>query len=160
MSLDDHDHAGIHRRGQQIFQLALRMELGDAARGSGAEALFYLADAIARLAALSEDPRLALETVVRLFGKIDDDWFAKNHEPKSLTSINQLFADLAFETVLGRDDGAHVEVGPVAARALSRLTDAIVCVAALNDEPRKIIEHVVQRLDESDVERVRKEQRK
>lgn len=157
--MNNADHARINRRGQQIFQLALRMELGDDKRGSGAEALFYLADAIARLAALSEDPRLALKTVVRLFDKIGDDWFAKNHEPKNLTSINHLFADLAFETVLGQDDGAGVEVGPVAARALGRLTDAIVCVAALNSNPRQIIEHVVQKLDASDVEGTRKERK-
>ena len=156
--MNDRDHARITRRGQQIFQLALRMELGDVERGKGgAEALLYLADAIARLAALSEDPRLALETMGRLIDKIDDGWFVNNHTTEGLTPEAHLLADITVETVLGQDDGNTVDAGALAARALAHLTDAVVSVAALNSEPRRILEHVVQRLDATDVDAIRKE---
>jgi len=156
------DHARITRRGQQIFQIALRMEIGDVDRAKGgAETLLYLANAIAFTAAISEDPRLALGTVVGLFDKIDDAWFAKQHGEgdNPVTESCQLLADAALETALGQGrPGA--DIGGVAAVALSILTDAIVRVAALNSNPRQIIEHVVQRLDATDVDAVRKEQLK
>lgn len=152
------DHARITRRGQQIFQIAMRMEIGDHDRGSGAEALLYLADAIARVAALSAEPRLAIETVVGLLDKIDAAWLTKNRSIKSFVPVDHLFADVAFETAIGQSEDA--DVGPAAAAALARLTDAIVCVATLNSEPRRIIEHVVQRLDATDIEAARKEQLK
>ena len=51
--MTDIDHERTARRGEQIFQIALRMEIGPATSGKGgAEALLYLADAIARAAAL------------------------------------------------------------------------------------------------------------
>lgn len=151
------NHERINRRGQQIFQLALRMEVGDGLRGNGAEALMYLADAFARLAALSDDPRLAIETVVGLFDKIDADWLAKNHTIKGFVPVDQLLTDLAFETVIGQDE--HAAVGPAAAAALTRLTGAIIHVAALHSEPRRIIENVVHHLDETDVDAVRRERK-
>ncbi len=156
------DHARITRRGQQISQIAQRMEIGDEDRGrGGAEALLYLADAIARVAATSQDPRLALKTVVSLFDKIDDAWFAKQPKegPVVVKSAPQLLADTAFEIALGHDvPGA--DPGRVAAIALGVLTDAVVRVAAHNSDPRRILEHVVQRLDATDVDAVRKEQLK
>jgi hypothetical protein len=159
---DPEQHARITRRGQQISQIAQRMELGDEERGrGGAEALLYLADAIARVAATSQDPRLALKTVVSLFDKIDDAWFAKQPKegPVVVARANQLLSDTAFEIALGHDvSGA--DPGRVAAIALGILTDAVVNVAALNSQPRQIIGHVVRRLNEVDVDAVRREQLK
>lgn len=160
--IDPEQHARITRRGQRIAQIAQRVEIGDEERGKGgAEALLYLADAIARVAATSQDPRLALKTVVSLFDKIDDDWFAKQPKegPISVASANQLLADTAYEIALGRDV-LGADPGRGAAIALGILTDAIVLVAALNSDPRRIIEHVVHRLDETDVDAVRREQLK
>lgn len=159
---DSEQHARITRRGQQITQIAQRMEIGDEERGKGgAEALLYLADAIARVAATSQDPRLALKTVVSLFDKIDDAWFAKQPKegPVVVETAKQLLTNTAFEIALGHDvPGA--DPGRVAAIALGILTDAIARVAALNSEPRRIIEHVVQRLDDTDVDALRREQLK
>ena len=149
----------IARRGQQIFQIALRMEIGDVDRGrGGAETLLYLADAIARIAATSQDPHLALKTVVELFGKIDDGWFATQKDVIVDKAEIQL-ADAAFEIALGPKT-PEKDVGSVAAGALAILADAIVRVATLNREPRQIIEYVVRRLDETDVDAIRREQLK
>jgi hypothetical protein len=153
--------ARVVRRGHQIFQAALRMEAGDTYRGSGgAEALLYLVDATARIVGLAEKPRLAIETVVRLLDAIKEDWIAKQRSGEGLAfaSVGQLVADLALEMAIGQDE--DTEIGTAAASALDRLASAIVCVAARNKNPRQIIEHVVQRLDATDVEAARRAQLK
>ncbi len=144
----------ITRRGTQIFQLAMAMEDGGTGDGSGAEALFYLTDAIARIAALSVKPQLAVEVAVGMLDKIDSAWLEKNHERRA--PEDNIVASLALEIGLGPDD-PHEAPGEAPARALGQLADAVVYVAALNSDPRRIIEHVVQRLDATDVDAVRKE---
>ncbi len=153
--MSDDKHERITRRGTDLFQLALRMEVGDVARGTGgAEALLYLASAIALAAQLSEEPRAAIDVVRRLFDKID---FAQVPSPGlSAPPARQLLVEAAFEMALAKQD-PRAEVGVFAAQALAALTDAIARVAALNSNPRQIIEYVVQRLDSTDIEALRKE---
>jgi hypothetical protein len=142
----------ITRRGLQLFQLALLMEIGDrdARRGQGAEALLYMADAIARLGAHSQHPRVALETVVNLFSKLQDTWFEQQRENNAqLPAAHHLISDIAFETVIGQSD-PETALGGFAVDALDRLTDALIDIASLNSKPRQIIEHVMRRLDEAD----------
>ena len=149
------DHARINRRGTQLYQLAVLMEIGwstsDNARES-AEALLYMADAIARLAALSTEPRTALATVTGLLDKIEDDWFEHQrsaHAESRLPAAHQLISDVTFETVIGKKD-PNTALGGFAVDALERLTDALIDIARLNKHPRRIIEHVMRRLDEAD----------
>lgn len=146
------DHARITRRGIQLYQLAVLMEIGYGGRGQGAEALLYMADAIARLAALSTEPRTALATVTSLFSKIQDDWFEQQrseHGDRHLPDASHLISDITFETVVGQKD-PNEALGGFAVDALERLTDALVDIARLNKNPRNIIEHVMRRLDEAD----------
>ena len=145
------DHARITRRGIQLYQLAVLMEIGDGTRGQGAEALLYMADAIARIAALSTTPRTALATVTALFDKIQDDWFERQESEHGnrLPAAHQLISDITFETVIGRKD-PDTALGGFAVDALERLTDALIDIARLNKHPRRIIEHVMVRLDEAD----------
>ena len=146
------DHARITRRGIQLYQLAVLMEIGDGPRGQGAEALLYMADAIARIAALSTTPRSALATVTRLFDTIQDDWFERQqseHGENRLPAAHQLISDITFETVIGQKD-PDTALGGFAVDALERLTDALIDIARLNKHPRRIIEHVMVRLDEAD----------
>ena len=152
--MNDQKHERIIRRGIQLFQLAVLMEIGDAPsrRGQGTEALFYMADAIARLAALSADPRLALDTVSKLFGKTSDDWYERHrtHESTKLPPASHLISDITFETVIGQKDPESALAG-FAVDALERLTDAIIDIASLNNKPHSIIEHVKKRLDAADI---------
>ena len=146
------DHARITRRGTQLYQLAVLMEIGDGVRGQGAEALLYMADAIARLAALSTAPHTALATVTGLFDKIQNDWFERQrseHGERRLPAARQLISDITFETVIGQKD-PNTALGGFAVDALERLTDALIDIARLNKHPRRIIEHVMRRLDEAD----------
>ena len=144
------DQERITRRGIQLFQLALLMEIGNARRGQGAEAMLYMADAIARLAANSDQPRVALETVVNLFSKIQDTWFEQQRaKGKKLPDAKHLISDITFETVIGQSD-PETALGGFAVDALDRLTDALIDIASLNSKPRQIIEHVMRRLDEAD----------
>ena len=144
------DHARINRRGIQLYQLAVLMEIGDGVRGQDAEALLYMADAIARLAALSTSPRTALATVTGRFDKIPDDWFeCPQHAESRLPAAHQLISDITFETVIGKKD-PDTALGGFAVDALERLTDALIDIARLNKHPRQIIEHVMRRLDEAD----------
>jgi hypothetical protein len=147
----------------QIFRIALEMEAGEAHEGSadvGAGALLSLADAIARAAAMSAEPRKALEVVVKLFDAIDDGWFTKKHPQvgKIVSPKGDRLAEAALEMTLGQADMG--DVGKVAAGALKHLVDAIIYVAALNSNSRQIIEFVVRALDEADVDAARKAQRK
>lgn len=155
------DHERVTRRGQQLFQLALRMEVGNvtANTGTGAEAILYLTDAIVRTAAIADEPRLALETTILLFDKISDRWFANNRAREGLAPVHQLFSHLAYETATGKQDAStDAEAAEAtAAHVLASLTDAIIWVAALNSDPRQIIEHVVRRLDAADIDAARKE---
>lgn len=158
---DPHERA--IRRGTQIFQIALEMEAGEDREGSpdvGAGALLSLANAIARAAAMSSDPRKALEVVVKLFDAIDDSWFTKKHPlvGKIVSPKGDRLAEAALEMTLGQTEPR--DVGRVAAGALKSLVDAMIYVAALNREPRKILEAVVVALDEADVDAARKAQLK
>lgn len=156
------EHARVTRRGQQLFHIALCMEVGYARQSAGgAEALLYLANAIAHVAALSAKPRLAIESVVSLFDTIDDGWLTKQgrRHQDTVAAEPHLLADTALEIALGQDVPGE-DTGGVAARALADLTAAIVRVASLNSDPRRIIEHVVRRIDEADVDDARREQLK
>jgi hypothetical protein len=144
----------ITRRGIQIFRLTLAMEAGDEGSGSGVEALLYLSDAAARVAALSPKPRQAIAILVDLLSKIDNSWFETNRarrEPE-----DDLFTDLALEVGLGSDEAAKMPAGVPHAYALNLLVNAIVNLAALNSEPRRILELVGQRLEGVGVEAARK----
>jgi hypothetical protein len=163
MSKEDAVRERATRRGIQLFQIALEMEAGEAREGSrdvGAAALLSLANAIAQAATMTSEPRLALEVVVSLFDSIDASWFTKPHPRpgKVVSPKGDRLAEAALEMTLGQEDMR--DVGKVAAGALAHLVDAIVYVAALNSEPRKILEAVVIAIHQANVDAARKEQRK
>ena len=163
--LTDEELARITRRGQTLFQIAMRMEVGESGTGDhkgGAEALLSLTDAIARLAAFSQNPRLSLSTATGLFDKIDGSWFARNnHDHVRFEPVGQVIADLAYE-IAQESSPAGGDVGPIAARSLVHLIDAVLHIAALNSDPRRIIGLVVQALSlpniEADIATIRKRQ--
>jgi hypothetical protein len=74
--------------------------------------------------------------------------------PRSIRRATQL-SDLALELAIGSNEDA--ELGEVAAEALFYLANAIVRIAALNSEPRLVIDRIVALLDVADTDKIRKE---
>jgi hypothetical protein len=66
----------------------------------------------------------------------------------------RVLAEVAMETTIG-DRDPSLEGGVVPSEAIAALTEAIVRISCLNDDPRLVIEHVVKLLDMHDVDAVR-----
>lgn len=74
-------------------------------------------------------------------------------EMQNLSTImlkGTLLHEVALEMTVGIEPIAGRDVGKAAAMALASLTNAIVRIAALNSNPRQILEYVVQLLDAAD----------
>lgn len=148
----------LTRRGRQIFQLAMEMEIGPVEEGevkAGAETLIALTDSIAHCSAFCSDPRGVIDQVAQMLEKVDDGWFTEQRAQRNKIFVSRkgdLLAESALEMAFGKEDDDRESADRHAAQALKYLIDAVIYIATLDENPRLILERVVQAFDETAVE--------